>query len=70
VIGAIAGYATGLAGGALWSGLSPGDGARLFDPALLVTVLFAAPILSVLATWIPAYASAQRDPALALRKEA
>lgn len=74
MVGALAGYATGFAAGAGWSAwdgiaLSPARLTRLFDPALLVTVLVAAPILAALASWIPAMAAAQQDPAAVLREE-
>ncbi len=41
----------------------------LFSPALLVAVLVAAPLLAVLATWLPALAAARQDPALVLREK-
>ena len=41
----------------------------LFSPALLAVVLVAAPLLAVLAAWLPARAGARQDPALVLREK-
>jgi len=41
----------------------------LLSPALLVAVLVVAPLLAVLATWLPALAAARQDPALVLREK-
>ena len=41
---------------------------RLFDLQLLLTVLAAAPVLSAVASWLPALLAAQQDPAVILRE--
>ena len=43
--------------------------ASLFDPALLPLALIAAPLLALLASWIPAFLATQQDPAVVLREE-
>lgn len=63
--GALLGYAAGLVAGAFWEEAS---GAWL-NPALLGTVLIAAPLLAAGATWVPALLAAQQDPADILREE-
>ena len=69
-IGAIAGYAAGLAVSAAWSDVPrhAQAAARLSDPGLLAAVLVLAPLLSALATLVPALRAAQQDPAVALRE--
>lgn len=71
VLGALLGYAGGFIGGAFWGDASVNvEGpATLFDPVLFLLVLFGAPILSGLASWIPAMIAAQQDPAVVLREE-
>jgi len=56
VVGAASGDAPALAAG----------GAPLFDARLLLAVLAAAPLLSALASWLPALTAAQQDPAVVL----
>jgi ABC-type lipoprotein release transport system permease subunit len=56
---------------AVWLGES--DAARgvdgsLFDPALLALTLLIAPLVAVLASWLPALAAARQDPAEVLRE--
>ncbi len=70
LLGSIAGYVVGVLWG-VWDGiplLSETWATRL-DPVLWGLLLFAAPILACLATWIPAMLAAQQDPALVLREE-
>lgn len=62
--GALAGYAGGLAVGLTQDYAGP------IDPLLPTLSLAGAAVLSLLATWLPARAAANVDPALALAKEA
>jgi ABC-type lipoprotein release transport system permease subunit len=68
--GAALGYLAGRAVGVLWQE-GPGTTIHLpiIDPRLLLLVLVAAPVLSVLASWLPALSAAQLDPATTLREE-
>ena len=70
-VGAVLGYAAGFAVGVAAGELTPGAQTveKLFDPVLLLLVLFAAPVLSGLASWIPAITAAYQDPAEVLRQE-
>ena len=66
--GAVLGCAGGLVGGALWQ--QAPDAAmwqRLADPVLVAAVFGAAPLLAVLASWLPALRAAQEDPAVVLQ---
>jgi hypothetical protein len=66
--GAALGYLGGLLVGVQW-GEAPAEvagAAPLFDPSLLLTVLLAAPLLSAVASWLPALTAAQQDPAVVL----
>jgi len=64
--GALVGCAAGLAGGMVWGGvLAP---ARLCSIPVLLAGLGLAPLLSCLASWIPALAASQLDPADILRE--
>ena len=71
LIGAFFGYLAGFAIGVASGELSPNAQtfARLFNPGLLLLVLFSAPLLSALASWIPALIAAGQDPAEVLREE-
>jgi ABC-type antimicrobial peptide transport system permease subunit len=66
LMGAVLGYVTGFAvtsafaGGAL-------DQSLLFDRQLLIMTLLLAPLLSALASWIPALTAARSDPAVILQ---
>jgi len=42
---------------------------KLFNLPILIVVLVAAPILSILASWVPAILAAHEDPAAILREE-
>lgn len=68
-IGACIGYPAGFAIGAAWGKAGRLAVAELFSPLLLVLVLIAAPLLAVLATWLPALAATRQDPALVLREK-
>lgn len=68
LVGATLGFGLGYVVGAA-SGDAPAlatGGAPLFDARLLLAVLAAAPLLSALASWLPALTAAQQDPAVVL----
>ncbi len=69
--GGCVGYVVGRAIGAMWREAPdvPPIGLPFVDLRLLLLVLLAAPLLAVLATWLPAVSAAQQDPAIALREE-
>ncbi len=74
LVGAAVGYAVGFALGAGWDAHEAAAGesvgaAALFDPAALAAVLVAAPLLSAVASLLPAMMAAGRDPAVVLREE-
>ncbi len=71
LLGALVGYVVGFTVGALWGDISleAQIPVTLFDPVLLLLVLFLSPLLSGLASWIPAMMAAQQDPAVVLRGE-
>jgi putative ABC transport system permease protein len=71
----LAGSVLGYLGGAL-TGLALSDGlaamsssALVFDPGVLVLAVVVAPLLSLLASWVPALLAARKDPALVLQSE-
>jgi len=67
--GAALGYFAGLGVGWAWAD-APLNGEpfpTLFDPGFLVLVLVLAPLLAVLASWVPAIMAARQDPAVVLR---
>lgn len=63
--GGVLGYAAGMAGAWAWEG----GGLPPISPVLAVLAILAAPVLSMLAAWLPALAAAQQDPAVVLREE-
>jgi hypothetical protein len=69
--GGCLGYVAGRVIGALWREApgTPAIGTAFVDLRLLLLVLVAAPLLAVLASWLPALSAAQQDPAVALREE-
>ncbi|MEK6236018.1 MAG: FtsX-like permease family protein, partial [Planctomycetales bacterium] len=79
VFGSAAGCALGVALGTWWfvnSGVDPAAGtneaSRLFTPQFILTVVAAAaaaPVLAAGASWLPATAAAQQDPADILCEE-
>lgn len=70
VAGAALGYAVGIALSTLWNTLVlEGAGPATFDLKLLLPAVGVAPLLSLLASWLPALWAAQQDPAVALREE-
>ena len=74
VAGAAVGYAAGFAIGIGWDAHEAAAGesvgaAALFDPAALAAVLVAAPLLSAVASLLPAMMAAGCDPAVVLREE-
>lgn len=52
-----------------YSGLNGSEAMGLFDPVLVVAALILAPLLSVLASWIPAMMAARQDPAEILQSD-
>ncbi len=66
-LGSCLGYFAGFVVGASW-GAVKSPAVLLFSPSLLLLVLIAAPLLCVLASWVPAKIAAQQDPAEVLRK--
>jgi len=78
LIGAVVGYAVGFAVAAVWDARDASvealggqtiGAAALFAPALLLGTLVLAPLLSALASLVPAMMAAQQDPATVLREE-
>ncbi|MFO7775864.1 MAG: FtsX-like permease family protein [Candidatus Hydrogenedentota bacterium] len=71
IAGALVGYLAGIIGGAAWEGIPiwQADFGRLISPALAGLVLVGAPLLTIVAGWIPAMKAAQVDPAVILREE-
>ncbi len=72
--GAALGWAGGFLVGVLWSraeGVSAGSigAGALVDMPLLAAVLLLSPLLTALASWLPAMLAAQQDPAQVLRQE-
>jgi hypothetical protein len=70
LIGALLGYGGGFAVGVAWRGgaAQAGGSLRLLDVRLLGSVFVLAPVLSGLASWVPAMMAAQQDPAVVLRE--
>ena len=66
LIGAFIGYFLGLGIGSIWGGLFS---ASLFNIYQLVMVMLFAPLLSLLAAYIPATIAARQDPAEVLKEE-
>jgi ABC-type lipoprotein release transport system permease subunit len=64
LVGVLAGRQVGVA----LEEAGPGAGAA-FDPTMLLAALLLAPVLSVVAGWIPAILAVQQDPADILRRE-
>ena len=65
--GGVAGWGAGFAVGLAWSKSIPP--ASLFDAKLLAACIVVSPLLSLLASWIPATLAAQQQPADILREE-
>src|SRR5690606_9106862 len=66
LMGAVLGYVVGFAVTVAWNGGSL-DQNQLFDRQLLLLALILAPLLSALASWIPALTAARNDPAVILQ---
>ena len=66
IFGAVIGYFLGLGIGSVWGGLFSFS---LFNLNLFLLVLLCAPLLSLLAAYIPAAMAARQDPAEVLREE-
>lgn len=71
LLGAAAGYLLGLFAGTAWEGIPfwSRDFAAVFSPSLAGVALAGAPILTMIAGWMPAMKAAQLDPADILREE-
>ena len=70
LLGACLGYVGGFVIGAAWGDVDTVSGARaLMSPRLLLAVLLGAPLLSGVASWIPAMMAGRQDPAIVLREE-
>lgn len=73
LLGAAGGYALGLAVSVVAARVAPSlrvsQAAALFAPGLLAAVILAAPMLAMLASWVPATLAARQDPAVILAKE-
>jgi hypothetical protein len=71
LLGAGVGYAAGFAIGVICGDLSPSADAStlLFTPRLLLVAILMAPLLSGLASWLPAMLAAGNDPALVLQED-
>jgi putative ABC transport system permease protein len=70
ILGAGVGYATGFAIGAAFSNSFSGEMlSSLFLPQILLLAVVMAPLLSVVAGWIPAMLAARQDPAVVLQGE-
>ena len=67
ITGSIAGYFFGLILGILWTNIIPFS--FLFDIRLLFLVILISPVLSMVASWLPAVISIKQDPAIVLMKE-
>lgn len=69
LIGAILGYGIGFAAAATIGSASGSEAiTSLFDTQILLMALVAAPVLSLLASWVPALVAARQDPADILRE--
>ena len=70
VVGAVVGYLAGFAVGAAWGDrLSAQPASALFLPGALLLAMVMAPLLSAVASWIPALMAARQDPALILQED-
>ncbi|HPA17755.1 MAG TPA: FtsX-like permease family protein [Verrucomicrobiae bacterium] len=67
IAGGIAGCAAGFFAGTAWGDV--GDIPSLFQPGLVVASVGLAPILALIAAWLPALLASQQDPAIVLREE-
>lgn len=69
VVGGLLGYPAGFWGGAVWGDAPAGSLPRLFSPLELVAAVGLAPVLAIVASWMPAILAARQDPAVILREE-
>ena len=70
LFGGLIGYFLGLIAGAMIGDISVwAQIVDLFNPVLLLMVVIFAPIIAVIAGWIPANNASQIDPAMILREE-
>jgi hypothetical protein len=68
LLGAVLGWAAGSLAGAWWGEEPATQGTALFEPAQLLLVVLAAPLLCALASLVPALLAVRRDPAIVLRE--
>ena len=66
LMGAVLGFAVGLAFMVASNGGSF-DSSQLYDHRLVLATLLLAPLLSIIASWIPAVTAARNDPAVILQ---
>ncbi len=69
IVGGFLGYLLGFAIGGVWSGYGDSGTFALFRPSILMTAIFATPILVMAACWLPAVVATKQDPAVVLREE-
>jgi len=67
--GAILGCAAGIGTAAVWAAAEPGIVRPPLDPSLLLACVALAPLLSMLAAWLPALAASAADPVAILSEE-
>ena len=67
ILGGIAGYAAGFLAAAAWR--EAGSVRSLVEPTLMTASIVLAPVLAVIAAWLPALLAARQDPAEVLREE-
>ena len=68
ILGCIAGFMVGRQVGMDLEGVAAGAASVAFDPALLVVAVVLAPLLAVVASWLPALIASAQDPADVLRE--
>lgn len=70
LVGALVGYGLGLVAGGLWAenDLALASNESLFDPALLLIIVLAAPAICAMVGWMAALAAAKQDPAIVLQQ--
>ena len=71
LFGALLGYIAGFAFGVTWGEVTFNfkNAVMLFNPYSLVLIMITAPVLTCIASWIPAVIAAKQDPAIILRNE-
>jgi|GEM_PF-108539 len=69
ILGSMLGYILGFGIGMAWGGIRAGSATatQLFETQSLLLALLLAPVLSLMASWIPAIVAARQDPATVLQ---